>query len=407
MVEKGLKRTGFVLNSERRISVGDFRFGKFEKRYISKVIASNRLSYGHMTQEFEAQFAREHNCKFGIFCNSGTSALHIALSALKETGKWRDGDEIIVPAVTFVATSNIVLHNNLVPVFVDVDRFTYNINPALIEEKITRKTRAIIPVHLFGLPADMEQILEITNRHNLSIVEDSCETMFASYKGRKVGSFGSVGCFSTYIAHFLVTGIGGICTTNDKRLAVILRSLMNHGRDSIYLSIDDDNKAGRQLFRIVERRFKFIRLGHSFRATELESAIGLAQLQQKEKIISKRRENAKYLTSGLKDLEKFLQLPTVPDDREHNFMMYPIVVKRKNKRALIRFLEENFIETRDMMPLLNQPVYVKLFGKIENQYPVAKWINSNGFYIGCHQYLKKRELDYVIEKFHEFYKKNG
>lgn len=392
---------------EKSIGVGDFRFGKLDKKYIKQVINSNRLSYGSMTQMFENQFAAEHQCRFGIFCNSGTSALHIAISALKEKYKWQNGDEIIVPAVTFIATSNVVLYNNLKPVFVDVDRTTYNIDPSLIERKITKKTRAIIPVHLFGLPCDMTFILEIARKHNLHIIEDSCETMFATYKGKKVGSFGDIGCFSTYIAHFLVTGVGGICLTNSKRLAIILKSLMNHGRDSIYISIDDDNKTGRQLFRVVERRFKFIRLGHSFRATELEAAIGLAQLQKKEKIISKRRKNAAYLTKGLKELEEFLQLPVIPEDREHNFMMYPIVVKKGSKKKLVRFLEENWIETRDMMPLLNQPVYIKLFGDIQKDYPVAKWISEKGFYIGCHQYLYKKQLDYMIEKFYQYYKKYG
>jgi len=390
------------------IGVGDFRFGKAEKKYIKQVIQTNRLSYGPMTQKFEKKFAFEHDCKFGIFCNSGTSAMHMAIAVLKEKYRWHDGDEILVPAITFIATSNIVLHNNLKPVFVDVDRLTYNINPNLIEGKISNKTRAIIPVHLFGLPSDMEPILDIAKKYHLHIVEDSCETMFASYKGRKVGSFGQIGCFSTYIAHFLVTGIGGICTTNDARLAIMLKSIMNHGRDSIYISIDDDdNKSKRQLFRIVDRRFKFVRLGHSFRATELEAAIGLAQLEKKEKIIAKRRKNAQYLTKGLQELTEFLQLPYIPPDRQHNFMMYPIVLKKGDKKKLIRFLEENSIETRDMMPLLNQPVYLKLFGNIEKNYPVARWINMNGFYIGCHQYLGKKELEYIIEKFHQFYKKNG
>ncbi|MCM8817443.1 MAG: DegT/DnrJ/EryC1/StrS family aminotransferase, partial [Candidatus Omnitrophica bacterium] len=130
------------------VGVGDFCFGTLEKRFIRKVIESNRLSYGPMAKEFEKRFATEHDCRFGIFCNSGTSALHISIAALKEVYKWSDQDEIIVPAVTFVATANVVLHNKLRPVFVDVDRRTYNINPALIEEKITDRTRAILPVHL-------------------------------------------------------------------------------------------------------------------------------------------------------------------------------------------------------------------------------------------------------------------
>jgi len=390
---------------EYQIGVGNFVFGDKEKKYLKQVIKSNRLSYGPLTQKFEVLFSQEHGCKFGIFCNSGTSALHIALAALKEKYKWQDKDEVIVPAITFIATSNIVLHNNMQPVFVDVDKNTYNINPALIEEKITDRTKAIIPVHLFGMPADMFPIMKICRKYHLRIIEDSCETMFASYKNKKVGSFGDIGCFSTYIAHFLVTGIGGLCITDNDELAVMIRSLINHGRDSIYIGIDDDKKQGKSLFEVVDRRFKFIRLGHSFRATEIEAAIGLGQLERKDDIISKRRTNGRYLTEGLSDLDNFLQLPCVPKDRDHNFMMYPIVIKRGNKKKLVYFLEKNLIETRDMMPLLNQPLYTKLFGKKEDEFPVAKWINHNGFYIGCHQYLKKVELDYIIDKFHEFYKK--
>jgi perosamine synthetase len=199
--------------------------------------------------------------------------------------------------------------------------------------------------------------------------------------------------------------VGGLCITDKPDIAVMLRSLINHGRDSIYISIDDDRKKGYQLFRIVDKRFKFVRLGYSFRATELESAIGLGQLEHKEEMIAKRRRNAGFLTEGLQDLEEFLQLPQVPQDVDHNFMMYPIVTKKDNKKELVYFLEKSLIETRDMMPVLNQPVYVKLFGRIENEFPVARWINKNGFYIGCHQYLEKQELNYIVNRFHEFYKK--
>lgn len=389
---------------KRQIGVGGFAFSEFEKKYLMEVIQSNRISYGPYTQRFETLFAEEHQCKYGIFCNSGTSALLISLAALKEKYSWEDYDEVIVPSVTFIATSNVVIHNNLKPIFVDIDKETYNINPYLIEEKIKNNTRAIIPVHLFGLPAEMEPILEIASRYGLKIVEDSCETMFANYKGKKVGSFGEIGCFSTYIAHFLVTGVGGICTTNDPELAVMLKSLMNHGRDSIYIAMDDDKRGGYELFKIVERRFRFIRMGYSFRVTELEAAIGLGQLEHKDEIIAKRRSNANYLTNGLKDLKEFLQLPKIPKDRDHNFMMYPIVLKQGSKKDLVFFLEKNLIETRDMMPLLNQPVYMKVFGDIEDEYPVAKWINTNGFYVGCHQYIEKDELDHMIEKLHKFFK---
>ncbi len=389
----------------KQIGVGGLELGPIEKKYLHEVIESNRLSYGPFSQKFEAEFALEHDCKYSVFCNSGTSALHIALAALKELGGWADDDEVIVPAVTFIATSNIVLHNNMKVVFADVEPHTYNLDPKKLEKKITSKTRAIIPVHLFGMPADMDPIMAIAKKHNLRVIEDSCETMFATYKGKKVGSFGDIGCFSTYIAHFIVTGIGGLATTNDPELAVMLKSLMNHGRDSVYLKIDDDrNVSKEQLFDIAARRFKFVHVGHSFRATEMEAAIGVAQLEQKDKIVAARKKNAHRLIELLKDVPE-IQLPTIPPDRDHMFMMFPIVVKNEPKTNLVNYLEERLIETRDMLPLLNQPVYLKLFGETEKDYPVAKWINESGFYVGSHQYLTGEEVVYIADTIKEYFKK--
>ena len=388
----------------KQIGVGDIKLGDIEKKYLSSVIESGRLSYGPFSQKFEKNIANIHNCKYGIFCNSGTSALQMSLAALKEKHNWNNGDEIIVPALTFIATSNIVLYNNMKPVFVDVDKKTYNINYKLIEEKVSDKTKAIIPVHLFGMPADMEPIINLSRKYNLKIIEDSCETMFAKYHGHPVGSFGDIACFSTYVAHFLVTGVGGVAITNDEELAIIMKSIMNHGRDSIYLSIDDDkNEDDDSLYDLVSKRFKFVRLGHSYRATELEAAIGVAQLEQKDEIIQKRRDNSKYLIKRLSKFSDYLQLPYIPNDREHNFMMFFIVTKIKLKRNLVNYLEKNMIETRDMVPLTNQPIYEDIFGKIENDFPVAKWINKNGFYIGCHQFLNPEELEWIINRFENFF----
>ena len=382
-----------------QIGSAGFRFGQREKKYINEVLKSHRLSYGPWSKKFEEIFAKEHQSKFAVFSNSGTSALHMGLAAMKEKYGWEDGDEVIVPAVTFVATSNIVIYNNLKPVFVDVDPLTYNIDPMLIESAITPKTRAILPVHLFGMPADMDPIMEIASKYGLRIIEDSCECMFATYKGKKVGSFGDVGCFSTYIAHFLVTGVGGLAITSDPELAILMRSFMNHGRDSIYLDIDaDKGLSDERLELVVAKRFSFVRLGHSMRATELEAAIGVAQFEGREDNIRSRQEIANYYTEKLSSLDEYLQLPHVPSDREHNYMMYPIVLRSEAKTELVNFLEKNNVETREMVPLTNQPAYRKLFGNdFEHQYPVAKWINQNGFYIGCHPYLKKKEIGYVVD----------
>jgi len=389
-----------------QIGVGGFVFGEREKANLLEVIKSNRLSYGPWSQKFEEMFAREHQCRFAVFSNSGTSALHMALAAMKEKYGWADGDEIIVPAITFIATSNIVFYNNMVPVFVDVDLKTYNINPVKIEAAITPRTRAILPVHMYGLPADMDSIMTIATSHNLRILEDSCETAFATFKGKKVGSFGDVGCFSTYVAHFIITGVGGLATTNDPELMLIMRSYMNHGRDSIYLNIDDDeNVSEEKLELIVEKRFSFVRLGHSMRCTEMEAALGVGQLEGKEDIIRARAENAQFYLKHLKDLEEFIQLPFVPLDRNHLFMLFPVVVRNGSKRDLVNYLEKHNIETRDMMPLVNQPVYRTRFGNIEEQYPIAKWINESGFYIGCHPYLTTAERQYVVDIFHDFFKR--
>ena len=388
-----------------QIGSAGFKFGIKEKKYIAEVIKSHRLSYGPWSQRFENIFAKDHNTKFAILSNSGTSALHMALAVMKEKYEWKDGDEVIVPAVTFIATSNIVLFNNMRPIFVDVDSLTYNIDPSKIEEAITSKTRAIISAHLFGLPCDMDPIIKIAKKRNLKIIEDSCECMFANYKGRRVGSFGDIGCFSTYVAHFLVTGVGGLAITNDSELAIMMRSFMNHGRDSIYLNIDSDNNvSSTKLKMITARRFSFVRLGHSMRATELEAAIGVAQFEGRKENITARRKIAEFYTRNLADLQGFIQLPYVPKDREHNFMMYPIVLKNKHKRDLVNFLEKRNIETREMVPLLNQPIYKKIFGDIEKKYPVARWINESGFYIGCHPYLSKKEIKYIIDTFHEFFR---
>jgi dTDP-4-amino-4,6-dideoxygalactose transaminase len=394
-------------SSRRQIGVGGCHINARSKELVMKVLDSGRLSAGPMMAQFEADIAAIHDCRFGLMCNSGTSALHIALAALKERYGWQDGDEVLVPAVTFVATANVVLYNGLRPVFVDVERAYYDVDPTKIEEKIGPRTRAIIPVHIGGLPCDMDPILDLANRYRLRIVEDSCEAMFVRYKGRPVGSFGDIGCFSTYIAHMITTGVGGLCTTNDRDLLVLLKSVMNHGRDSIYIRIDDDEEAkGTDLFRIANNRFSFIRAGHSFRCTEMEAALGLGQLEQWEALTSRRQLIVKRLNEGLSRFGEHLQLPRPRPGSEHGYMFYPLVIVNPNicRDDLILFLEEHAIETRYLLPLINQPVYKEVFGNLDDQYPIAAWLNRNAFYIGCHPEMTDHDVEYVIESFHQYFR---
>lgn len=384
-----------------KITVGDYKATELERQYINQILDTGRISYGPFCKQFEQEFAKYHNCNYGVLSNSGTSSLQVALQTLKEIHKWYDGDdeadEVIVPALTFAATANVVLHNNLKPILVDVDPVHYAIDPKLIPDAVTSYTKAIILVHPFGQPADMRPIHDQCYEYGLRIIEDSCESMGVQYEDYYVGGMSHIACFSTYAAHIIQTGVGGIAITNKPAYAEKMRSLVNHGRDGIYISQEDNIKGDE----VIKRRFNFTSVGHSFRATEFEAALGLAQLQTLEETIKRRNDNASYLTRGLQDLIEYLQLPTIRSGNEHAFMMYPIILRYGNKWDLIQYLENNDIETREMLPLTNQPAYASWIN--EKDYPVAQWINEQGFYIGCHNYLSQDDLDYVIKMFHKYF----
>jgi dTDP-4-amino-4,6-dideoxygalactose transaminase len=397
---------GMTYRADKQIGVGDIVIDARARGYLNEVIESGHLSYGPFTRRFEQQFSTLHGCDHAIFMASGTCALQVALAILKEKYGWEDGDEVIVPALTFIATSNMVLHNNLEVRFAEVDPVSCNLDPSKLQDALTDRTRAIVPVHLFGRPAEMEPIMDFARRYDLKVLEDSCETMFARYKGKPVGSFGDAACFSTYVAHLIVTGVGGFVTTNDPDVAIGARSFLNHGRDSIYLAIDDDRGTSQEKLReIVARRFNFVRVGHSFRCTEFEAALGLAQLETYEGIIAARRANGRFFLERLAPLqaEGKLSLPVVPDHSDHVFMMFPVIVHDGRKRELVNHLEECNIETRDLMPLLSQPVYLERFGDLRERFPVATYNSANGFYVGCHQYLQTEELEYVAETILDFF----
>ena len=391
----------------RPVTIADVCFNSKAKDYLNQVIAANRLTYGPFTKKFEDKFAKLHQRKWSVFTSSGTGALQIGLAALKEIYKWQDGDEVLVPAVSFVSTANIVYHLRLKPIFVDVELKTYNLNPDQIKKHITLKTRAIIPVHILGLPANMPAILNIAEKYNLKVFEDSCDTMFVGINKKPVGSFGAIAAFSTYVAHLLPTGVGGFLVGNNPKLEKIARSYAFHGRHTSYLSIDDDDK--NKFNQAFKNRFRFDRIGYHFRLTELEAAIGLSQLETKEykQNIKKRQQLAKLLIKLLKPLEDKFQLPFSPVGFQHAYMMFPLMIKdsKIDKWQLMLFLEKNNIETRELLPLLNQPAYKKTFGILAKKYPNAAKINKNGFYFGCHPYMNQSDIKYIAKKIHEFLSK--
>ncbi len=390
-----------------QISVGAPSISQKEIKYVLRALKNNQLSCGPLTEKFEQLFAQAHGRKYAIFCNSGTSALQAGLHALKIKHGWKDGDEVILPALTFVASLNVILQNNLTPVLADVEPDYFGIMPSQIAVKITQRTRAIMPVHLFGMQCAMDKIVTIAQKYQLALIEDSCETMFASYQGKPAGSWSDVSCFSTYVAHLLTTGVGGLATTNDSDLALLIKSLFNHGRDGIYIG-KKLQQGGAQFQEVVRRRFNFLYPGYSYRATELEGAIGLAQIERWRQIIGGHQRSAKYYLKHLAQFEKYLQLPKIRPGAGHVFMMFPIVIKTPQlikRQELIMFLEDRGIETRYMLPLTNQPYIKQMWGNIEKQFPNANYINQHGFYIGSHQNLTQMDLEYVIEVFEEFFHK--
>lgn len=386
-----------------KIGVGYASITDIEKKYVMDALDSERLSQGKYVAEFEKKFAKAHLQKYGVMCNSGTSALHLALEVLKEVDGWDENTEVLVPAITFIATSNSCLHAGLKVVFVDVESDTYNMNPDEIERHITKNTKCIIPVHTFGMPCNMNAIMEIARKHQLRVIEDCAEAHFAKVDGRPVGSFGDITAFSTYVAHTITTGIGGVVCTSNKEYMEILRSLVAHGRACTCercIASDGKSVCPKRMQTELDRRFSFVRIGYSYRVGELEGALGLAQLERKDEIMGKRHENADYLIKGLEKFEDLIQLPRHPENIEHTYMMFPIVIRKGVGIALkdmVQYLEKCNIETRPMLPLLNQPIYKEIFGDIEKEYPVAEYIDHNGFYIGCHHGLTKEQLDYQIE----------
>jgi len=399
-----------------KIGVGFASVTDIEKKYVMDALDNERLSQGKYVARFEKDFAQAHGQKYGVMCNSGTSALHLALETLKEVDVWDENTEVLVPAITFIATSNSCLHAGLKVTFVDVEPDTYNMNPDEIEKHITPNTKCIIPVHTFGMPCNMNAIMAIAKKFNLRVIEDCAEAHFAKVDGQPIGSFGDITAFSTYVAHTITTGVGGVVCTSDRNFMEILRSLVAHGRACTCercIASDGKTVCPKRMQTELDRRFSFVRIGYSYRVGEIEGALGLAQLERKDEIMGKRNDNANYLIKGLEKYEDLIQLPRHPENIEHTYMMFPIVIRKDTgivMKDMVMYLEKCNIETRPMLPLLNQPIYKEIFGDIEKDYPVAEYLDHNGFYIGCHHGLTKEQLDYQIEsiaKYLDEYKEGG
>lgn len=349
------------------------------KDLINQAIASNWLTRGKYVQEFEERFAELFGVKHAVAVSSGTDADAICCAALYDVGA-RRGDEVIVPASTFVATANAVLQAGLRPVFVDIDRTTLNIDPQKMEAVITPRTRAIMPVHLMGKPADMDTIMAIARQHNLRVIEDAAEAHGAEYRGRKIGSIGDMAAYSLYAAHIVTSIEGGMITTDDPVFADAARSLRNHG---------------------IVGKFEFRRIGFSAKMNELEAAVGVGNIKIFETILGSRRRNLLYLMEKFKAFDEFFWTLKEESWEKIGPHAFSIVLKpscRFSKDDFVRHLDENGIDSRNLFySIPTQCPSYAFMGHRLGDFPEAEYCSDYGTHIGIHQDLEIHQLDHVVE----------
>ena len=346
---------------------------------VANAVKSGWVSAGEQVIQFEEKLAEYFGVKHAITINSGTAAIDVALRALGLRNK-----EILTTATSCSPTAEGIVGSSNTPVMVDISKEDYNIDTGKIEESITKNTGAILPVHLYGRPAEMDKILEIGKKHNIPVVEDCAQATGAKYKAKKVGSFADIGCFSLNISKIITTGEGGFITTDNDEIEKTAKIVRNYGRDP------------------KNTDFLYEYYGYNFKYTNLHAALGLSQVKKIDSYIRSRRENAAYLKKQLEGLPN-LQLPT---ERPHEFSVYfcfPMLLKKTGVRDnLKRFLEERGIESRTLFrPMFKQPYYVEIFGENNIPCPNAEYVGNNGFYAGCCPGLTKEQLDYIADSIKE------
>jgi perosamine synthetase len=341
--------------------------GDEEKEAVIAVLESGMLAQGPKVEEFERAFAAMCGVRHAMATSSGTTALHLALLAHGIS----PGDEVITSPFTFISSANSILFVGAKPVFVDIDESSFNIDPNLIEAKITSRTKALMPVHLFGNPCDMEAIMDIAARQGLVVIEDAAQAHGASINGRKTGSFGT-GCFSFYPTKNMTTAEGGMVTSDDDQVAERVRLLRNHGMD---------------------RRYYHDFLGYNFRMTDLQAALGLAQLAKLETFNEERIANARYLTEHLRDV---IIAPRVEDSYRHVFHQYTIRVKG-DRDQMVEQLRERGIGTGIYYPLPvhKQPIYQEL--GYADRLPVAEAMSREVLSLPVHPALSLADLEKIVE----------
>ncbi|HQY93594.1 DegT/DnrJ/EryC1/StrS family aminotransferase [Caldilinea sp.] len=359
------------------IPVCEPTLGGNELKYVQQAIETNWISSaGRFIRDFEARFAEVCGVKYGIACANGTVAMHLTMATLG----LEPGDEVIIPTFTMIATANAVTYCGAKPVLVDMEPAYWQMDINQVEAKITPRTKAIVPVHIYGHPTDMDPLMALAEKHGLLVIEDAAEAHGAEYKGRRTGGLGHAAGFSFYGNKIITTGEGGMVTTNDRDLAQLAWNLRDHAFSH-------------------ERHFWHKFVGFNYRMTNLQAAIGLAQVEQLDGFVAARRRNAAEYNRRLQDIPG-IRTPSEAPWAKNVYWMYGILVDEAaygmNRDALRRVLADHGIETRTFfIPMHAQPVYWQQFKG--ERYPVAEDLCRRGFYLPSASSLRIDEIEYITD----------
>jgi len=368
------------------------------------VLKSKKITISKITKNFEKYFAKKIGAKYALMTNSGSSSNLLALSALTNPlniKKITPGSEVILPAICWSTSLWPIIQNNLKPIFVDVKIDTFNIDIDKIEKKITKKTKAIMIVHVLGTSTNMTKLMQLTKKYKLTLIEDTCESLGTTYKKKQLGTFGRFGTYSFYYSHQITSGEGGMIVCNDSKDYNILKSLRSHGwsRDTLF------HKNYSKKYKDLDNRFLFIGPGFNLRPTEIQAAIAFNQFKRFNKMIKLRSDNRKKIINNLKKHKNWNnQFEFVKIDKmiKPSWFGLPILIKDKkiNKKKFLEKLSKKGIENRPIISgnFLNQPAS-KLynFSFKKNDFKISDDIEKRGFFIGLHtKKISNNELNYIV-----------
>jgi CDP-6-deoxy-D-xylo-4-hexulose-3-dehydrase len=380
------------------------------------------LTAGRYAEEFEYTFAEMFDAEEALLVNSGSSANLVAISSLTSPllgdRKLNPGDEVITVAAGFPTTVAPIIQNGLIPVFVDISLPDYNINIEELEKAISDKTKAIFIAHTLGNPWDVDAILKIAKKHNLWLVEDNCDALGSRYNGRLTGTFGDIATFSFYPAHHITMGEGGCVVVHDETLARAAKSFRDWGRDC-YCGPGENNTCGLRFTKKYgylpvgyDHKYVYSHVGYNLKLTDMQAAIGLAQLKKLNGFVEKRKENFKYLYDHLKEFENYFILPEATKNADPAWFSFIITLKEDgsfSKNQIIEYLEGKKIETRNLFAgnITRQPGFMNSNFRKAGTLKNTDLVMNNTFFLGVYPGLDKMKLDFVISTIKEFISKHS